>query len=115
MNMSITLSNLIRLQKLTLGSDGEGSEAVLRKQVERARAKLPEAMLRRFDHLVEYGRVPLMRLSESGACGSCHLKLPAAEAMQIRQEADHPHTCPHCGCWLYTAAEAATEKSLAPV
>ena len=102
-----TLSNLIRLQELTLGSESEGSAAVRCKRVERVRAKLPEAILRHFDHLEEQGRVPLARLSESGACGNCHLKLPAADAMRIRQNIDELHVCPHCGCWLHAPLAAA--------
>jgi len=77
------------------------------------RAKLPEAILRRFDHLAEQGRRPVARVSPSGACGNCHLKLPSADAGRVRQEPDELHVCLHCGCWLHASPEAATQKSLA--
>jgi len=96
--MNKTLANLIRLQERMEQCEHGGRTAGLRKQIDRVRAKVPEAILRRFGHLIQYGRVPLARLSESGACGSCHLKLLAADAGRVRQEPDELHVCPHCGC-----------------
>jgi predicted nucleic acid-binding Zn-ribbon protein len=104
MNMNNTLSDLIRLQELTLESESEGHEAILRKRIDRLRAKLPETVLRRFDHLAEHGRRAVARVSQSGACGSCHLKLTRGDVLRLRHTCEEAvPACPYCGCFLYAA------------
>ena len=112
--MNETLKNLIRLQELTQQYEREGSMVGLRKQIDRVRARLPEAILRGFDHLTQHGRLPVAQVSESGACGSCHLKLTPGDALRLRRaqetNEDHALTCPFCGCFLYVATAVPQEN-----
>jgi predicted nucleic acid-binding Zn-ribbon protein len=105
--MNKTLANLIRLQELMEKCERGGSAAGLRKQIERVHGQLPEALLRRFEHLTQRGRLPVAQVSESGACGSCHLKLTLGDALRFRRpqdaKEDRALTCPFCGCFLYVA------------
>jgi predicted nucleic acid-binding Zn-ribbon protein len=73
-------------------------------EVNRLRDRLPEDVLRRFNRLIEHGHRPIVSLSESGACGSCHLKLPPDQVLDFRRAPDQIHACPHCGCVLFASA-----------
>lgn len=111
-NMNTTLKTLIRLEELTQQYEKEDRRTNLRKQINDLRARLPESLLRRFEHLTQHGRLPVAQVSESGACGSCHLKLTVGDALRLRHPQDAKEdcvlTCPFCGCFLYVAT-AVTE------
>ncbi len=115
--MNAHAAQLIRLQKLSrhIKPRPRGSQ----KEVERLRAEIPEQFLRSFDRLAQQGRMAVAMISESGACGSCHLNLPPATAIRIRHTADLIHCCPHCGCFLYdptwVAPVALADDGAAPV
>jgi len=112
--MNKTLANLIRLQELLEQHEQGDDTEDLRKLMDRVRGKLTEAHLRRFEHLIERGRLAVARVSESGACGSCHLKLTAGDSLRFRQpqdpKEDRVFTCPFCGCFLYVASAITSKK-----
>ena len=113
--MNTNLNHLIRLEELTRDYEREGRSTKLRRQIDNLRAKLPENVLRRFDRLAEHDRLPVAQVSESGACGSCHLKLPPADALRIRSSSHALPVCPFCGCFLYTRAASTEEKETTAV
>ncbi|MGB8368604.1 MAG: C4-type zinc ribbon domain-containing protein [Limisphaerales bacterium] len=110
--MNKTLTSLIQLQELMRRYENAGHPASLRRQVDRLRTKLPKNILRQFDHLAELGRLPVAQVSASGACGSCHMKLPPADMLHIRSSDHQFPICPFCGCFLYAAAAVAESKEL---
>ena len=112
--MNPTLKDLIRLDEAVQRYEREGCPANLHKQVNRLRTKLPANILRRFDHLAEHGRPPVARVSASGACGSCHLRLTPSEVLRFRHaqesNAENISLCPFCGCFLYSLAAAESKE-----
>jgi len=105
MIMNITMKNLIALQELTQRFEHENHDSRLRLEIERVRAGLSEGILRRFDHFTKFRRLAVTQLSESGACGSCHMKLPPGDALRIRNSTHQLATCPFCSCFLYSLAD----------
>jgi predicted nucleic acid-binding Zn-ribbon protein len=102
--MNDAIKVLTRLYVLT-DQDGHNRPGHARHaEVNRLRDRLPEDVLRRFDRLIEHGHRPIAPLSESGACGSCHLRLPPDEVLAFRRAPDQVHACPHCGCVLFASA-----------
>ncbi len=97
-----TLGRLIQLQLLAAGSGLEQTTGS--KEWERLRAGISPKYLHAIDHLMAHGRTAVAILSETGACGGCHLKLPGALALHIQHALNQIHFCPHCGCILYVAA-----------
>jgi len=115
--MNAALKNLIHLQELVLQFENASHAPVLRKQIDSLRAKLPEDVLRRFDHVGEHRRVSVAPLTASGACGICHIKLPPADVLRIRGSTHTLPICPLCGGFLYMAAtieEAKETTEVAP-
>ena len=110
--MNTTLKDLIRLEELMQQSEDEGCDTSLRCQIDRLRIRFSKSILRQFDHLAELGRLPVARVSESGACGSCHMKLPAADLLHIRNGAQRLPICPFCGCFLYSPGAVVEPKEL---
>ncbi len=102
-NMNNTITILTRLYELTEQNGQKRPAPARRAETDRLRDRLPEDLLRRFDRLVERGHRPIAPLSASGACGSCHLKLPPDEVLEFRRAPDQIHACPHCGCVLFAA------------
>jgi predicted nucleic acid-binding Zn-ribbon protein len=84
----------------------------MRSQIDEVHGCIPENLLRHFDRLYEHGKSLLAEISSSGACGSCHLKLPPGDALRVRSvsEANKVIACPFCGCLLY--APKSTDKAL---
>ena len=99
--MNLTLKYLVELQELTQQCE-DGDSPTMRKEIERLRAGLPENILRRFDHFIQFHRQAVASLSTSGACSGCHMKLPPADALRIRSSSHQLATCPFCGCFLYS-------------
>ncbi len=112
--MNKTLANLIRLQELLEQHEQGDDTEDLRKLTDRVRGKLTEAHLRRFEHFAQRGRSPVAQVSESGACGSCHLKLTPGDSLRFRRpqdpKEDRVFTCPFCGCFLYVASAITRKK-----
>ncbi len=96
---SWNVGRLISLQELTgrAGTDKKG----LGKEIKELRAAIPLELLRLFDRAIEHGREAIARVSESGACGGCHLMLPSGMAAKVRVLTDEVHKCPYCGRFLY--------------
>jgi predicted nucleic acid-binding Zn-ribbon protein len=113
--MNATLNHLIHLQELMQQFESEGHPPRLRKQIDGLRVQLPENLLLRFEHLAERRRRPVAQLSESGACGSCHMKLPVAEVLRIRSSGHTLPVCPCCGCFLYPPAAVAEQMETTKV
>jgi predicted nucleic acid-binding Zn-ribbon protein len=103
-NMNNTITVLTRLVELTQPNGHKRPAPARQAEIKRLRERLPESLLRRFDRLLEHGHRPIARLSESGACGSCHLRLPPDEVLNFRRAPDQVHACPHCGCVLFASA-----------
>jgi predicted nucleic acid-binding Zn-ribbon protein len=109
--MNTTLKNLIRLDELTRRCENEDSTIELERKMDWLRTRLPNAVLGRFDHLIQRGRLAVAQVSESGACGSCHLKLTPADAVRFRRASeDTILTCPYCGCFLYAVTAVPAEE-----
>ena len=100
--MNNTIAVLTRLFELT--GNGHTRPGPRGEEIKRLRDRLPDNLLRRFDRLIEHGHKPVAPLSESGACGSCHLKLPPDQVLDFRRSPDQVHACPHCGCVLFSQA-----------
>jgi predicted nucleic acid-binding Zn-ribbon protein len=103
LNMNNTVTVLTRLYQLTEQNGHKRPGLARHAEVKDFRDRLPENLLRRFDRLMDHGHRPIAPLSESGACGSCHLKLPPDEVLDFRRAPDQVHACPHCGCVLFEA------------
>jgi predicted nucleic acid-binding Zn-ribbon protein len=112
--MNSALKELVKLRDLTRQYENENHATNLRKKIDSLRDTLPKNFLRRFDHLAEHGRLPVAEISESGACESCHMKLPPADALKIRSSSHSLSlpTCPFCGCFLYFPAVLSQSKEL---
>ncbi len=108
--MNVTMKNLIELQELMQRSKSQNHSESMRLEIERARAVLPEGVLRQLDHFTKFGRRAVAQLSESDACGSCHMKLPPADALHIRNSGHQLAICPLCGCFLYSPPLASDES-----
>ncbi len=102
--MNAHAAQLIRLQSLSSKVQAKPRARGAQKEAEQLREQIPETLLRGFDRLIGQGRMAVATLSESGACGNCHLTLPPATAVRVRHTPEQIHTCPHCGCFLYDAA-----------
>lgn len=107
--MNATLKNLIALQEVTHHYEENGQAPSEWGQIEQLRVKIPANILRRFDHLAERRPFPVVQMSESGACGNCHLKLTPNDVLRFRRasepDQENAFTCPFCGCFLYSPAE----------
>jgi predicted nucleic acid-binding Zn-ribbon protein len=113
--MNATLNHLIHLQELMRQFESEGHPPRLRKQIDSLRAKLPEDVLRRFDHVADHRRLSVAPVSASGACGICHMKLPPADVLHIRSSTHTLPICPLCGGFLYLAAAVDEAKETTEV
>jgi len=100
--MNNTIAVLTRLYELT--EYGTVKTKARGQEINTLRGRLPDNLLRRFDRLIEHGHRPVAPLSDSGACGSCHLKLPPDQVLDFRRAPDQVHACPHCGCVLFASA-----------
>ncbi|MCX7825076.1 MAG: hypothetical protein N2689_05915 [Verrucomicrobiae bacterium] len=99
--MNKALSLLVRLQEHIHQSGGTTIRRALSPAVLRLRAQIPQEYLCRFDRLTRQGRLAVAPVSESGACGACHLLLPAGDIWMLREMSSLLATCPHCGCYVY--------------
>ncbi len=95
---SQNLSRLIELQELT--SRSEGGRTPARRQIEQLREVIPLELLRSCVSAAERGRAAVARITDSGACGACHLNLPSGMAARMQVLSDRVQKCPHCGCFL---------------
>ncbi len=114
--MNVTLKNLIKLQDLLKPGADDGLSTERDEQIERLRNKLPKAILGRFDYLSERRRLSIVKISETGACRSCHIKLTPSDVLRFRrtQETDTETVpvCPSCGCFLYSSTAFDESKDL---
>ncbi|HUJ11891.1 MAG TPA: C4-type zinc ribbon domain-containing protein [Verrucomicrobiae bacterium] len=99
--MNKTLAMMLRLQELTLRARRSGGPAGVEKDILRLRGAIPEEYLSRFDRLLQRRRVAVAGISQSGACGACHLQLPVGDIWLVREASEILASCPHCGCFLY--------------
>jgi len=99
--MNGTLVMMIRLQELTLRARRPADAADVEKRVLRLRGRIPEEYLGRFDRLLQRRRVAVATISETGACGACHLQLPVGDVWVAREASEMLASCPYCGCFLY--------------
>jgi predicted nucleic acid-binding Zn-ribbon protein len=103
--MDKMVAKMMRLQELMQDRSHRKLATERQKRAGCLRRRVPENLLRRFDHLVRQKRLGVATLSKAGACGNCHLMLPSAEVLEIRGCPDQLHTCPYCGCYLYSPPE----------
>lgn len=68
-----------------------------------AEAKVPIAILQRYQALVERGLWPALAAAREGCCTGCNLRLPMVLDQQIRR-APAIFACPSCQRLLYGAA-----------
>ena len=101
--MDETLERTLRLRELMKKEHERGRAPKWQKEVDALRGQVDADLLRRFDHLVDRGRAPIGLLSESGACGTCHLTLTRDQVIHMRNTPGRGFPCPYCGCLLYVA------------
>lgn len=111
-NSSQNLSQLIQLQELISQSQAGGTG--LNKQIKELRTVIPLGLLRAFERATEQGRVAVARITDSGACAGCHLKLPIAVAAKVLMVKNQIHTCPYCGCFLYSCLAPGAAEPFTP-
>ena len=92
---------MIRLQELTLQARRAAAEPSAERRVLRLRGRIPEEYLSRFDRLLQRRNVAVAAISETGACGACHLQLPVGDVWVAREASEMLASCPYCGCFLY--------------
>lgn len=110
--MNRALTNMIELEMLTREVTEHKRSGGARRQITRLRRTIPAPLLERFDHLQSRGRHPVSMLSDSGACGNCHLKLTSGAVQMIRGSSEAIHRCPHCGCFIYIGGAADVSHDL---
>ena len=103
--MDETLERMLRLKELMKKGRDRKRPPEWQKEVDDLRGKIENDLLRRFDHLIDRGRAPIGLLSESGACGNCHLKLTPDLILHMRSTPGRGFSCPYCGCLLYVARD----------
>lgn len=103
------LSQLRHLQELTQRPGKAG--VPVEKQIKVLRAAMPPDLLRFFDHRAEHGQVAVAMASASGACGSCHLRLPSGLASSLNGMAEEMDRCPFCGCYLYSPLACSSDSA----
>ena len=101
--MDETLERMLRLRELMKTERGRAGSPNWQKEVDALREQVDADLLRRFDHLIERGRAPVGLLSDSGACGTCHLNLTRDQVLHMRNSPRRGFPCPYCGCLLYVA------------
>jgi predicted nucleic acid-binding Zn-ribbon protein len=99
--MNRTLAMMIRLQELTLRNRRSAATPGVERRILRLRGRIPSEYLNRFDHLLQRRHVAVAVISQSGACGSCHLQLPVGDIWLVREASEILASCPHCGCFLH--------------
>lgn len=104
--MNRAMTDMIELEMLMREDTEHKRGGGVRRQITRLRRTIPAPLLEKFDHLQSRGRHPVSMLSESGACGNCHLKLTASAVQIIRSSVEAIHRCPHCDCFIYMAGAA---------
>jgi predicted nucleic acid-binding Zn-ribbon protein len=66
------------------------------------RAKLDEAIMQRYDFLLEKcGNIAIAAL-QNGICQVCHLNIPPQKFIEVQRD-EAIHTCPHCQRFVYWA------------
>jgi predicted nucleic acid-binding Zn-ribbon protein len=103
--MNKTLAMMIRLQELTLRNRHAAGTAGIEKRILRLRGAIPGEHLARFDRLLQRRHIAVAAISQSGACGACHLQLPVGDIWLVREATEMLASCPHCGCFLYEARQ----------
>lgn len=78
----------------SLSSEAYGSRR------EAARRPVPQALLDRYQTLLDGGRRPAIVAIERAACSGCHVRLPTMLDYAARRS-PAIHTCPHCHRMLY--------------
>ncbi len=106
-----TLRQLIELQELTGSCPGETR---VKRQIDELRAAIPVELLRAFDSAAEHGRAAVALVTDSGACGGCHLKLPSGMATKVQVLSDRIQKCPYCGCFLCSSMALPSPEPLIP-
>ena len=96
------LIKLAELQQLQVQK--ETPDAPPSKRARALRASISPELLRSFDDVTRRGRLGVTVITESGACGGCHLNLPLWLVSVVRTPGEQVHRCPHCGCFLYSLA-----------
>jgi len=104
---------MIRLQELTLRARRAAVATGVGRRILRLRGGIPELYLTRFDRLLQRRRVAVAAISESGACGACHLQLPVGDVWMVREASEMLASCPYCGCFLYDGHKKPRESNVA--
>ena len=108
--MNRTLAMMLRLQEVTLRARRIATTPDLERRLLRLRGRIPEEYLSRFDRLLRRRRVAVAAISESGACGACHLQLPVGDVWMVREASEMLASCPYCGCFLYDGHQKPRES-----
>jgi uncharacterized protein len=70
------------------------------------RAKLDEAIMKRYDFLLEKrGNIAIAAL-QNGVCQVCHLNIPPQKFIEVQRD-EAIYTCPHCQRFVYWAGSDA--------
>jgi hypothetical protein len=80
---------------------GSLEAALVQRQMEAVRARLPNSMLGYHDRLAARGQVSAAQVTESDNCGACHLKLPRGLIGELSLPGRFG-VCPNCGVFLWS-------------
>jgi uncharacterized protein len=80
--------------------------AKLERMQQEVRAKLDEAIMKRYDFLLEKrGNIGIAAV-QNGMCQVCHLNIPPQKFIEVQRD-EAIHTCPHCQRFVYWAESEA--------
>ena len=68
------------------------------------RAKLDEAIMKRYDFLLEKRGDIAIAAVQNGICQVCHLNIPPQKFIELQRD-EAIHTCPHCQRFVYWAGK----------
>ena len=94
----ILLARLLLCQEmLATARSGKGQ---IRQRIEAIRGLVEPRILKHYDKLMK-SRPPALVSVEGDTCQGCFMRLPSKVVQQVRQDAEHIHTCPNCSRFIY--------------
>lgn len=103
-NVKDAHADLILLARLQLAQEmleaSRTGKSEMKQRIENIRALIAPQILRHYDRLMKV-RPPALVPVEGDTCQGCFMKLPSKFVQQVRQDAEHMHTCMNCARYIY--------------
>lgn len=97
-------ADLILLARLQLQEEvfksAKTGKTRMRTRIEEIRAMVEPRILKHYDKLMK-GRPPALVPVEGDTCQGCFIRLPSKFVQQVREDAEHIHTCINCSRYIY--------------